>query len=150
MSLTVQEIGKTTLRFQGFLRESSAKYLFLGLLLLPAALYAADVGDVRGVVHDSQHVPIAQAQVALKASASEWVQTTTTDSRGEFVFTTVPLGDYFLTVTHADFAAASLAPVIEATSSSEWPSTSFRMTALRWSAGSRMKVLKLIVAISWS
>jgi outer membrane receptor protein involved in Fe transport len=107
MSLTVQEIGKTTLRFQGFLRESSAKYLFLGLLLLPAPLYAADVGDVRGVVHDSQHVPIAQAQVALKASASEWVQTTTTDSRGEFVFTTVPLGDYFLTVTHADFAAAS-------------------------------------------
>src|ERR1700677_2526624 len=87
--------------------QEIAKNLRLGFLLLPAPLYAADVGDVRGVVHDSQHVPIAQAQVALKASASEWVQTTTTDSRGEFVFTTVPLGDYFLTVTHADFAAAS-------------------------------------------
>src|ERR1700734_3516989 len=107
MSLTVQEIGKTTLRFQGFLRESSAKYLFLGLFLLPAQLYAGDVGGLRGVVHDSQHIPIAQAQVALKAAASEWVQTATTDSRGEFSFMSVPLGDYILTVTHADFAATS-------------------------------------------
>jgi Carboxypeptidase regulatory-like domain/TonB-dependent Receptor Plug Domain len=107
MSIAVQEIGKTTLRFLGFLRESGARYLLPGLLLLPLQLYAADVGDVRGVVHDSQHIPIAQAQVALKASASEWVQTATTGSRGEFAFTTVPLGDYFLTVTHADFAAAS-------------------------------------------
>jgi hypothetical protein len=39
--------------------------------------------------------------------------------------------------------------VIEATSSSEWPSTSFRITALRWSAGSRMKVRRLIAATSW-
>jgi hypothetical protein len=85
------------------LREFSAKWWLLNLLL-PAQLYAADVGGVRGVVHDSTHIPIAQAQVALKAAASEWLQTATTDSRGEFAFMTVPLGDYVLTVTHADFA----------------------------------------------
>src|SRR6202021_3610313 len=107
MSIALRGIAKTALRFAGFPRESSATCLLLGVLLLPAQLYAADVGDVRGVVHDSQHIPIAQAQVALKAVASKWVQTVTTDSRGEFSFMTVPLGDYVLTVTRADFATPS-------------------------------------------
>jgi outer membrane cobalamin receptor len=107
MSVALQEIARTILWFLGLWRESSAKYLLLGLLLPSAQLYAADVGDVRGVVHDSQHIPIAQAHVALKAAASEWVQIITTDSRGEFSFMTVPLGDYVLSVTHADFAATS-------------------------------------------
>jgi hypothetical protein len=107
MSIVLQGIAKATLRFLGFSRESSARCLLLGVVLLPAQLYAADVGDVRGVVHDSQHIPIARAQVALKAAASEWAQAVTTDSRGEFSFMTVPLGDYILTVTHADFAATS-------------------------------------------
>jgi outer membrane cobalamin receptor len=107
MSVALQEMARTILWFLGLWRESSAKYLLLGLLLPSAQLYAADVGDVRGVVHDSQHIPIAQAHVALKAAASEWVQIITTDSRGEFSFMTVPLGDYVLSVTHADFAATS-------------------------------------------
>ena len=107
MSIALQRIAQAALRSLGFLRESCARCFLLGVLSLPAQLHAADVGDVHGVVHDSQHLPIAQAQVALKAAASEWVQTVTTDSRGEFSFMTVPLGDYVLTVTHADFATAS-------------------------------------------
>src|ERR1700692_2733398 len=106
MSIALQRIANSAFGFLGFMREFRAKYLLLGVVLLPAQLYAADVGDVRGVVHDSQHIPIAQAQVALKAVASKWVQTVTTDSRGEFSFM-VPLGDYVLTVTRADFAATS-------------------------------------------
>jgi hypothetical protein len=51
--------------------ETRVTCFLLGSLLLSAQLYAADVSDVRGVVHDSQHIPIAQAQVALKAAASE-------------------------------------------------------------------------------
>lgn len=89
------------------IRKCGVTCLLAGVLLLPAQLRAADVSDVRGVVHDSQHIPIAQAQVALKAAASEWAQTITTDARGEFAFMTVPLGEYVLTVTHADFASAS-------------------------------------------
>jgi hypothetical protein len=86
--------------------DSSAKILLFGSLV-PASLFAADVGSIRGVVHDSQHRPIAQAQVALKAATSEWVRSATTDQRGEFDFMTVPLGDYVLTVTQADFATTS-------------------------------------------
>jgi outer membrane receptor protein involved in Fe transport len=107
MSAVVAEAARAGLRCLGSLHMSSAKHLLLGALLLPVPLYAADVGEVRGVVHDSQHSPIAQAQVSLKAAASEWAQTAATDSRGEFSFMTVPLGDYVLSVAHADFAATS-------------------------------------------
>jgi outer membrane receptor protein involved in Fe transport len=107
MSALIGELAKAALRFPVRLRGHRAMRCLLLVLVLPAQLHAADVGDVRGVVHDARHSPVAQAQVALKASASEWAQFVTTDSRGEFSFMTVPLGDYVLTVTHADFAAAS-------------------------------------------
>ena len=86
--------------------------ILLSMVLAPAALLAADVGSVRGVVHDSGHSPIAAAQVTLKAAASDWVQTAATDSRGEFTFLTVPLGDYILTVTQVDFATTSQAVTV--------------------------------------
>ncbi len=76
-------------------------------LLLCAPLFAADVGSVRGIVHDSRHSPIAQAGVRIKSATSEWVQTTTTGVRGEFSFMTVPLGDYVVTVSQTDFATAA-------------------------------------------
>ena len=50
-------------------------------------------------------MPVAQAEVELKSATSEWRQTTTSNASGEFAFMTVPLGDYVLTVTQADFAA---------------------------------------------
>jgi hypothetical protein len=78
----------------------------------PVALFAADVGSVRGVVHDTGHIPIAAAQVTLKALASDWMQSATTDSRGEFAFMTVPLGDYVLTVAQGDFATAAQAVTV--------------------------------------
>jgi hypothetical protein len=107
MSRALRQIAKGIFRHVVLLRESRAKYVFLSAFLLPAQLLAADVGDVRGVVHDAQHIPIAQAQVSLKAAASEWAQIVTTDSRGEFSFMTVPLGNYVLSVTRPDFAATS-------------------------------------------
>ena len=86
--------------------------ILLSMVLAPAALLAADVGSVRGVVHDPGHSPIAAAQVTLKAAASDWMQTAATDSRGEFTFLTVPLGDYILTVTQVDFATTSQAVTV--------------------------------------
>jgi hypothetical protein len=107
MSFALRRIATGALRFVGSLRGPSATGLLLGVLWPAAPLYAADVGDIRGVVHDPQHSPIAQAEVRLRAAASEWVQHVTTDSRGEFAFMTIPVGDYILIVTHADFAATS-------------------------------------------
>jgi hypothetical protein len=98
-------------------RAAGAKLLLLATLYVPAQLHAADVGSVRGVVHDAQHLPIAQAGVQLKSATSEWVQTATTDGRGEFAFMTVPLGDYILTVSQTDFATTAQAVTVTSGSS---------------------------------
>jgi hypothetical protein len=79
----------------------------MAMLLAAPPLRAADVGSVRGVVHDQQHRPISQVQVKLNSATSQWVESSTTDAQGEFSFMTVPLGDYILSFSAADFAAAA-------------------------------------------
>src|ERR1700742_4133996 len=75
-------------------------------------LYAADVGSVRGVVHDQQHRPLSEVRVSLKAATSDWAQVAQTDARGEFSFMTVPLGDYVLSFSAAEFAPAAQAVTV--------------------------------------
>src|SRR5580693_8235935 len=88
------------------------RLLWLAVCFAPAQLLAADVGSVRGIVHDEQHLPIAQASVQLKSATSTWQETTTSDTQGDFAFMTVPLGDYVLTVTRDDFATTSQAVTV--------------------------------------
>ena len=94
----------------------------LGMALLAAPfwyspLYAADVGSVRGVVHDQQHHPLADARVTLKSATSQWSQSSVTDARGEFSFMTVPLGDYVLSVSDTDFTPTAQAVSVASGSS---------------------------------
>jgi hypothetical protein len=84
----------------------------LAMLLAAAPLRAADVGSVRGVVHDQQHRPISQVLVKLNSATSQWVESSTTDAHGEFSFMTVPLGDYILSFSAADFAPAAQAVTV--------------------------------------
>jgi len=65
---------------------------------------ATILGSVRGVVHDPDHRPVAGAEVALRASSSQYSQTVTTGDEGAFEFSLVPLGRYLLTVAHDGFA----------------------------------------------
>jgi hypothetical protein len=89
----------------------------LAPLLWSAPICAANVGSVRGVVHDQQHHPISGAQVTLKSATSELAQASVTDARGEFSFMTVPLGDYVLTVSDPDFTPAAQAVSVASGSS---------------------------------
>jgi len=73
-------------------------------------------GTVHGVVHDPQHRPIQDANVDLKAERSDWVQHQKTDDNGEFNFSAVPLGEYTVTVTIANFQPAEQS--VEVTSGS--------------------------------
>ncbi|HEX3398057.1 MAG TPA: carboxypeptidase regulatory-like domain-containing protein, partial [Steroidobacteraceae bacterium] len=82
-------------------------FVLMAMLLGSAPLHAADVGSVRGVVHDRQHRPLGEVQVKLKSATSEWVQSAATDPEGAFSFMTVPLGDYVLSFSAADFAPAA-------------------------------------------
>jgi outer membrane cobalamin receptor len=76
----------------------------VGLLLFCAGvLLATAVATVRGIVHDVQHRPIADAEVVLKAEHSEFTQTARTSAEGEFHFDSVPIGEYRITVSKAEF-----------------------------------------------
>jgi TonB dependent receptor/Carboxypeptidase regulatory-like domain/TonB-dependent Receptor Plug Domain len=68
---------------------------------------AGILGTIRGVVHDPSHLPIANASVVLKARASEYTQKAATETNGEFVFETVPFGQYSITVEHTGFQPES-------------------------------------------
>jgi outer membrane cobalamin receptor len=79
--------------------------LFAGALLIAGSAYATVFGTVRGIIHDTQHRPIADAAVTLKAAASDYTQSTQTNTDGDFHFDAVPLGEYTVTVSKAGFAA---------------------------------------------
>jgi outer membrane cobalamin receptor len=77
---------------------------FAFLLILSTPTLATIFGTVRGIVHDSQHHPISDAAVVLKAKNSEYTQTVQSDVDGEFHFDAVPLGEYSITVSQAGLA----------------------------------------------
>jgi hypothetical protein len=70
---------------------------------LCAAALATIFGSVRGVVHDPQHRPIQGAHLTLKAQNSEWTQSQGSDENGEFQFSSVPIGNYTVTVSAQGF-----------------------------------------------
>jgi outer membrane receptor protein involved in Fe transport len=78
--------------------------LLAALLFVSVPALATVFGTVRGIVHDQQHRPIADATVTLKAKTSDYTQTTQTDAEGAFHFDAVPLGEYTVTVSQSAFA----------------------------------------------
>jgi outer membrane receptor for ferrienterochelin and colicin len=83
----------------------------------PAPMRAEIFGAVHGIVHDPQHRPIQGAAVDLKAQRSDWVQHQKTNDSGEFEFSAVPLGEYTVTVTVANFQTAAQSVVVTSGSS---------------------------------
>ena len=79
--------------------------LLAAVLFFGSAAFGTIFGTVRGLVHDPQHRPVTDANVVLKAKASEYSQTVQTDAEGQFHFDAVPLGEYSITVTQTGFTA---------------------------------------------
>jgi len=78
--------------------------LFLvGMLLLAAAAHGTVFGSLRGVIHDSQHLPISGAEVTLRAVSSDWTRRLITGESGTFEFMAVPIGEYTVRVTSSGF-----------------------------------------------
>jgi hypothetical protein len=61
-------------------------------------------GTIQGVVMDEAGAVVPGASVEVKNLGTNFVQTSTTDSDGRFVFLQLPPGRYTLTVTHTGFA----------------------------------------------
>ena len=73
------------------------------ILFAPSAAFATIFGSVRGVVHDPQHRPVQDAMVMLKSKSSDWAQSIATGSDGQFEFSSVPIGEYSVTVVSKGF-----------------------------------------------
>src|SRR5580658_2496434 len=76
-------------------------------LMFGALLHATIFGRIQGLVHDPQHRPVAGATVTLQAITSGFSQTAQANDDGEFSFTSVPVGDYKLTVTQSKFETSA-------------------------------------------
>jgi outer membrane cobalamin receptor len=87
------------------MRILAALCLFALLFAAPPAR-AGIFGQVHGIVHDSQHRPIAGAHVQLHAANSAFTQTALTNQDGEFSFSSISLGDYTVSVTSPGFDLA--------------------------------------------
>ena len=101
------------------MRKLALLYL-LSLFLGPTAADATIFGQLHGVVHDPQHRPIAGAHIELRAANSALSQTAITNQEGTFTLSSIPLGDYVITVSQTGFAttkqtltlASDTAPVL--------------------------------------
>src|SRR5208283_6247041 len=85
--------------------------------LLTAAAYASIFGSVRGVVHDPQHRPIQGAHVTLKAQNSDWSQSQDSNDKGDFEFSSVPIGNYTVTVLSKAFQQMQQGATVESDTS---------------------------------
>lgn len=84
------------------------------LLLVSTGIAQASVfGNIRGIVHDPQHRPIPDAAVTVKAKASDWTKTATTNTDGEFLLNAVPVGEYVVTVANPGFISSEQNVVVE-------------------------------------
>jgi hypothetical protein len=95
------------------------RFIFLALLCTATSMpaFATIFGSVRGVVHDPQHRPIQGAHLTLKAQDSDWRQSQDSDENGEFVFTSVPIGNYTVAVSAKGFQQQSQFVLVESDTS---------------------------------
>ncbi len=80
-----------------------ALFCFLSLLPIAPTAHAAIFGQIHGVAHDPQHRPIAAARVEIRAAHSSFLQTASTAEDGSFALSSIPLGDYLVTVSKPGF-----------------------------------------------
>jgi hypothetical protein len=78
-------------------------------LLLSASMPASGsvFATVHGVVHDSEHRPIANASVMLQAADCDFTLTAVTDSEGIFELPQAPIGVYRLQISASGFTTFS-------------------------------------------
>jgi hypothetical protein len=87
------------------------------IFFLSAIAFATIFGSVRGIIHDPQHRPVQGAMVMLKAQNSDWMQSQDSNDRGEFQFSSVPIGNYTVTVSSKGFQQAQQVLVVQSDTS---------------------------------
>jgi hypothetical protein len=65
--------------------------------------FGAALGSIRGVVHDPDHLPIADAIVTVESVTSDYKLATKTGPAGDFLLTAVPVGEYVIKIDRTGF-----------------------------------------------
>src|SRR5262249_15642799 len=73
------------------------------LSLLAVPCFASIFGTLRGIVHDVQHHPIADATILVQPKASDCKKEATSDDQGRFQIDAVPAGEYTVRITRVGF-----------------------------------------------
>src|SRR3984885_8324655 len=87
------------------------------IFLLNPVAFATIFGSVRGIVHDPQHRPVQGAHLQLKAQSSDWTQSRDSNENGEFVFTSVHIGNYTATGSSKGFQQMSQGVIVQSDTS---------------------------------
>jgi len=95
-------------RFSHALRFLLVACALLSVMFV-APSFATIFGTVRGIVHDTQHHPIADATITLQAKTSDWKKETTSDAEGRFQIDAVPIGEYSIAVSSPGLAQVNQA-----------------------------------------
>src|SRR5260370_26464922 len=80
-------------------------FLFVVSLFAVLPAFAMVCGTVRGIVHDPQHRPVPGIQVVLKSKTSQFILNARTDDAGQFHFDAVPIGEYTVAISDANFVS---------------------------------------------
>jgi outer membrane receptor protein involved in Fe transport len=104
------------------MRTASRSVVLFLLCAVPA--WPVGLGSIRGIVHDPDHRPVPNAQVAIKAANSDFAQALTTGPDGAFETLTLPIGEYRVSVTRDGFETAEQTVVV---SSREAPILHFQL-----------------------
>jgi outer membrane receptor protein involved in Fe transport len=95
---------------------AAAGSLIFAFVFFGTALWAVVFGSIRGVAHDPDHRPVSGAQVLIKSVSSDFSRTLSTGPDGGFEATSIPAGEYRVTVRQEGFAP-SAQPVVVASGS---------------------------------
>ena len=95
-------------------KHLTGRALLLSAWLLTLTQFAQPIvlSSLRGIVHDPDHRPIADAQVIIKSTSSDFVLKLKTSADGDFEMLTVPVGEYQVTVTMHGFQPAAQRTVV--------------------------------------
>lgn len=73
--------------------------LYIAVILFAFAACSKDQGVINGAVESSDDISLANVTVKLFDMDSQLAQSTTTDAKGEFQFTDVETGNYYIGAT---------------------------------------------------
>ena len=92
-------------------RVSFAFFAVVTILTLPTANAQNPPGSIEGKVTDSGQAAVAQAAVELSDLSGRIVATTSSDTAGHYIFSSVPPGSYTLRFSQAGFEPSKQGPI---------------------------------------